>query len=66
MEMKDVKVGMYVKLSIDSESKYQIIEINPKTIKPLTIRNFGSGVIVNVSASEIKPFMNNNNFNKNQ
>ena len=55
MEMKDVKVGMYVKLSIDQESKYQVVEKNSTVPLPITIRKFGDGTIGHVNASEIEP-----------
>lgn len=52
--MNDMKIGSKVRLGIDSESIYEIIEINPYEIKGITIRRFGDGLMVSVSESEIK------------
>jgi len=56
MEMKNVEISIWVKLSSDPELKYQVIEINPKVPKPITIRRFGDGFIIHVNASEIEPW----------
>lgn len=53
MEIKDVKVGMFVKLSIDLKTKYQVVEIIPQT-KIITIRKYGNGDMGSVKASDIE------------
>ncbi len=54
MKIKDVRIGIKVKFSIDLENEYQVIEINPKVSPPITIRSFGNGVKFQVRASEIE------------
>lgn len=51
--MSKIKIGSKVRLAIDSESIYEIIEINPFEIKGITIRKFGDGLMVKVSEDEI-------------
>ncbi len=51
--MKEIKIGEKVRLAIDSESTYEIIEINPFETKGITIRRFGDGMMVSVNLSEI-------------
>jgi len=51
--MNDMKIGSKVRLGIDSESIYEIIEINPFETKGITIRKFGDGLMVSVSETEI-------------
>jgi hypothetical protein len=51
--MNDMKIGSKVRLVIDSESVYEIIEINPYELKGITLRRFGDGLTISVSKSEI-------------
>jgi cyanate lyase len=51
--MSKIQIGKKVRLAIDSESIYEIIEINPFKIKGLTIRKFGDGLMIQVSEVEI-------------
>ncbi len=49
----DLKIGAKVRLAIDTESLYQIIEINPHVFKGITIRKFSDGLKILVNKSEI-------------
>lgn len=51
--MSKIKIGKKVRLAIDSESIFEIIEINPFKIKGITIRKFHDGYMINVSEDEI-------------
>lgn len=51
--MSEIKIGKTVRLSIDSESIYEIIAINPLETKGITIRKFSDGLMVKVSENEI-------------
>jgi hypothetical protein len=51
--MNDLKIGTKVRLGMDSESIYEIIEINPYITKGITIRRFGDGLMVSISKSDI-------------
>ena len=43
INMNDMKIGNKVRIAIDSELIYEIIEINPLKPKGINIRKFGDG-----------------------
>lgn len=51
--MNDLKIGAKVRLAIDTESLYEIIEINPHVFKGITIRKVSDRLKVSVNKSEI-------------
>ncbi|GET34494.1 hypothetical protein PbJCM13498_33570 [Prolixibacter bellariivorans] len=53
--MEKFEIGQQVRLAIDNDTVYQIIEINPKIKKGILIREFGTGNLVQVDANEIYP-----------
>ncbi|HUW06054.1 MAG TPA: hypothetical protein VMW01_07320 [Williamwhitmania sp.] len=51
--MEKFKIGQRVRLAVDNEVVYEIIEIHPNVQKGIRIRALGSGTFVQVSADEI-------------
>ncbi|MEI7422418.1 MAG: hypothetical protein WCK18_10000 [Prolixibacteraceae bacterium] len=55
MEMNEVKVGMFVKLPNDLETKYLVLEKNPQT-RLITIKKFNSDDFTTIKPSKIEPW----------
>jgi hypothetical protein len=54
MEKKDVRKGIFVKISADSESKYQVFKINWEEQPPITIFRLDDDLKVRVDKFKVK------------